>query len=67
MKKEDVLKLPPGLYRIHWRESNGGGSSLAAVGITRNGNRWLAPINWVKPSDSLVTWRAVEKAEILER
>lgn len=38
--------IKPGLYRIHWRT---GGSSLAAVGVDRNGARWLAPINWVSP------------------
>lgn len=37
----------PGLYRVFW---DTGGSSLAAVGVTYNGGRWLAPINWVAPA-----------------
>lgn len=44
MKKKEVQKLRLGLYRIYWKEGN---SSLAAVGNTCEGNRWLAPINWV--------------------
>ena len=38
-----------GLYRIHWKS---GGDSLAAIGVTRDGGRWLAPVNWVSPATS---------------
>jgi hypothetical protein len=37
---------PLGLYRVHWKS---GGSSLAAIGMMENGDRWIAPTNWIKP------------------
>lgn len=48
-----------GLYRIWW---DSGGSSLAAVGVTADGKRWLAPINWVAP-ESPADWSRVLRAE----
>jgi hypothetical protein len=71
MTKEQVALLPNGLYRIHWKEKHGGGTSLAAVGILHSGERWLAPTNWTcKDGDNPTgygrkTWKAVEKAELL--
>lgn len=41
------VKVGPGLYRIHWKD---GGSSLAAIGMCRNGAWWVAPTNWVEPA-----------------
>lgn len=52
----------PGLYRIWWDE---GGSSLAAVGVTSDGKRWLAPINWVAPQ-SPADWSRVLRADRIE-
>jgi hypothetical protein len=46
-----------GLYRVHWKS---GGSSLAAIGVTDDGGRWLAPINWVKPSVAFTDWGSIE-------
>jgi hypothetical protein len=51
---------PPGLYRIYWKS---GGDSLAAVGMTHEGARWLAPINWVWPTTSLKSWSGIERIE----
>lgn len=43
------LPLPDhGLYRIHWRS---GGTSLASIGVTPDGGRWVAPTNWVAPAE----------------
>jgi hypothetical protein len=39
--------INPGLYTVYWKS---GGSSLAAVGVTQSGGRWLAPINWTSPT-----------------
>lgn len=50
-----------GLYRVHWKQ--GRGSSLAAIGVTEDGGRWLAPINWVKPSAAFTEWDSVERLE----
>lgn len=58
----DPQALSPGLYRLHWVT---GGSSLAAVGILDNGDRWMAPINWVAPSSNQADWLAVARAERL--
>jgi hypothetical protein len=48
--------VSPGLYRVYWDE---GGYSLAAVGVLSNGDRWLAPINWVHPTENQDYWRQV--------
>ena len=53
-----------GLYRIHWEESAGGGTSLAAVGFNPDGSQWIAPTNWVNgplPLDKIVDIRYMEK------
>lgn len=55
MTPELVAKLPLGLYRIYW---DSGGSSLAAVGNSPDGRRWMAPINWVSGS-STEHWESV--------
>ncbi|MHA2279531.1 MAG: hypothetical protein ACXAC5_01380 [Promethearchaeota archaeon] len=49
-----------GLYRVFWRS---GGSSLASVGITADGGRWLAPINWVAPTVDQSHWAEVVRLE----
>lgn len=57
-----VDKLYPGLYRLFWVT---GGSSLAAVGINRQGDRWFAPVNWVSVSEES-DWSEVEFAVLIE-
>lgn len=47
MRRKEVDKISPGLYEVRWKS---GGKSLAAVGITANGTRWLAPTNWISIS-----------------
>lgn len=59
MRKSDVANITPGLYVLHWKE---GGTSLAAVGVTASGGRWMAPVNWIRPSDDPTVWRIVKKA-----
>lgn len=49
-----------GLYRVFWKS---GGSSLAAVGVTNDGGRWLAPINWIKPSTNFTEWDRIDHLE----
>lgn len=71
MKKADVQKLSHGLYRIFWKESQGGKSSLAAVGSMHDGQRWIAPVNWTAPIGGNPTgcgkiWQSVEKVELIE-
>lgn len=60
MKKEDVKKLPNGLYRVFWKS---GGGSEAAVGMTSDGSRWLAPTNWTAPTLDQKYWQRVERVE----
>ena len=60
MNQRDVKKLGLGLYRLHWTD---GGSSLASVGMTFDGGRWMAPINWVRPSEDQRLWHKVLRVE----
>jgi hypothetical protein len=48
MTVDEAEALLPGLYTIYWHE---GGASLAAIGSTAAGGRWLAPTNWINISD----------------
>lgn len=63
MKKADVSNLEPGLYLLRWKS---GGASLAAVGVTSDGGRWMAPTNWVSPTEDQKHWRMVEKAQFVD-
>jgi hypothetical protein len=63
MKKADVKKLVPGLYVVLWKKK---GQSLASVGVTSDGGRWLAPVNWVSPTVEQKHWRSVDSVLILE-
>ena len=67
MTKKQVNKLELGLYRIYWQERHGGGSSLAAVGSTPDGRRWMAPTNWIGiDSDTTPTrWRHVARVDLI--
>lgn len=48
MPEEDLKKPPFGLYRVYWAD---GGSSIAAIGQDSNGDRWIAPTNWIKDAN----------------
>lgn len=66
MTKEQAAQLAPGLYRMHWKS---GGSSLAAVGVTHDGKRWFAPVNWsTEVAGDVVSteWRPVEYVDAIE-
>lgn len=74
MSPEEVSKIPPGLYKIHWTEESGGGVSLASVGLTNHGQRWLSVCSWTcrERSDEVAVvgsygsvWNLVEKAELI--
>jgi hypothetical protein len=56
---------PLGLYRVHWKS---GGSSLAAIGMMENGDRWIAPTNWIRPGTmaSAGEWGEIERLEPIE-
>lgn len=47
--KDEINNLNAGIYRFYWHS---GGNSIVAVGVNREGDRWLAPLNWVAPSDN---------------
>ena len=57
MNKADRSKLKIGLYRVYWKD---GSYSFAAVGMMDSGDRWLAPVNWVYPSDGRSAWKRVD-------
>ncbi len=68
MTRANAKRLPHGLYRVYWKA---GGVSLAAVGSTYSGARWLAPTNWTSPVEPrppvAVTnlWRTVERVVLI--
>lgn len=67
MRQRDVQRLDHGLYRIVWRN---GGSSLASVGSTYNGSRWMATANWTHsdnkfPLVASTNWRDVKAVQLL--
>ena len=65
MKKEEVKALKIGLYKVKWK--NGGGKSLVAVGQGANGDKWIAPINWIGGSTfDLKVWNDVKKVKLIK-
>ena len=69
MKKDEVQKLPHGLYKIFWKSKYGGGSSLAAVGSLYNGDRWMAPTNWTGKISVIgfgESWEKVKKVKKIQ-
>lgn len=74
MTDAEANLLEPGLYRLRW---SAGGTSLAAVGVLANGDRWFAPTNWLNfglhgrfPDEAgdvgATAWGVVASAEALE-
>ena len=65
MKTENIRI---GLYKIHWKNKHGGGTSLCAIGVSRRGNLWIAPTNWVSPKlvDSGIA-KSIKKLELIEK
>lgn len=59
MTKTQVALVRHGLYVIHWKESEGGGTSLASVGSDCAGRRWFAATNWV--SGPGFDWHAIKR------
>ncbi|KFL31720.1 hypothetical protein JP75_06505 [Devosia riboflavina] len=57
--------VDPGLYRVHWKS---GGTSLAAIGMMSDGNRWIAPTNWLRPCEmpSAGEWAEIDRIEKIE-
>lgn len=64
MTRHAVIALRPGVYVILWRA---GGTSIAAVGVTADGGRWLAPLNWIEPTVDQAWWRKVSAATLVPR
>lgn len=65
MKMEQVNKLDLALYVLIWKESAGGGRSLASVGQLHDGSRWFACCNWTgKDTTGICStkWEDVKKA-----
>jgi hypothetical protein len=58
-----LSQISPGLYRVFWKD---GGYSMAAIGVTAKGGRWLAPINWVNPDSSAKSWSGVDRLELVD-
>ena len=71
MKKSLVQELKHGLYRVFWKKKQGGGSSVASVGSTHDGTKWMAPSNWTTESNenpqiaSTKQWSKVKRVELI--
>lgn len=67
-RRQEADRIKPGLYRVHWVT---GGFSLAAIGCGFNGDNWIAPINWVRPSTIPAIegreWGLVKSLELIEQ
>jgi hypothetical protein len=61
-KSISISKIPLGIYRIKWKS---GRSSIAAIGQSESGDRWIAPCNWAEP-DLKPNWTAVVSIELIE-
>jgi hypothetical protein len=61
----DPKTLKRGLYRVFWKQ---GGESLAAVGVTFSGEKWIAPCNWAieLTCRGQSTWDMIERVELIE-
>lgn len=59
----DWARLEHGVYRIRWKDDDGG-TSVAAVGSDASGRRWFAPTNWITvPS---FDWSKVHSVRLIE-
>lgn len=65
MKQHEAKLLKLGLYKINWKKKHGGGTSLAAIGMIENGDRWLAPVNWIRPTEKQDVWKWIKSVEII--
>lgn len=63
MTDDQVAQIKPGLYLIYWKEEQGGGASLAAVGCDEEGKKWYHPTNWI--SGPSFDWEIVERVGLL--
>lgn len=67
MEKDQVKALKHGLYKAKWKKSHGGGSSLVAVGSGPNGDKWIAPTNWISGSTfDLKVWNKIKKVKLIK-
>jgi hypothetical protein len=72
MRKSEFNALHLGLYQVFWKD--GGGTSLAAMGQKSNGDRWLAPTNWLAfdlnsshDGDNRAVWTRIDRVVLLFR
>jgi hypothetical protein len=61
MTKTESRNLKLGLYRVYWTS---GGWSVAAIGMKDNGDKWLAPTNWVGPTLD-PDWDGILRVELI--
>ena len=66
MTNAEARKLDNGLYRLHWKKSHGGGTSVAAVGRDNSGNVWIAPTNWIVVGATR-QWASIERVELITK
>lgn len=68
MTEQETYSLVPGVYKVYWKLSAGGGKSLAAVGFLHGGRRWLAACHETGNKSIRATdepWADVERVELI--
>jgi hypothetical protein len=64
MTQNEAYELVEGVYRLFWKDDEGGGMSVASVGRTHTGEVWFAPANWLGQRST--DWRLVDRIELIE-
>jgi len=65
MNRNKVQQLKHGVYRIYWKGCKN--YSVASIGSTSDGSRWLAPANWISGHSSEEdTWDRIDHVELIE-
>lgn len=62
MTLDEFNSLEPGLYRVWWST---GGFSVAAIGATPGGARWVAPTNWYSAPSSSDIYIKIKEVELI--
>lgn len=65
-ERELYSRMVPGLFKVYWKTEEGGGVSLAAVGMSASGRRWFAPTNWLAPVWLDSQLAKIERVDVLK-
>ena len=65
-KPDEPMIIPQdikcGIYIIYWKN---GGTSVAAIGMMKDGSRWISPTNWITTSKDQHVFNDIKKLELI--